>query len=144
MASRCWSPSQMAVKMKLSRGGMMLLTLPDRRPGSQARVVSVSGSLPATATTPVSMRWASGRYRWQARVQRRGTVRADVDPVTLQPVGAGVGPLVDGGAHPGPAQPMRQAQAADAAADDQDVRGVIRHTHEFTMHLHDRVRRVLF
>jgi Bacterial regulatory proteins, tetR family len=57
--------------------------------------------------------------RRQARVQRPGTVRADVDAVALQPVGAGVGPLVDGDADVGPAQPVGQAQAADAAADGQ-------------------------
>ena len=57
----------------------------------------------------------------QAGVQGAAAAGVDVDAVALQPVGAGVGAFgdlhVDARLH----EAVGQAQAADAAADDQDV-----------------------
>jgi hypothetical protein len=48
-------------------------------------------------------------------------VRIDVDAVALQPVGAGLCALVNRHRDPGAVQALREAEAADAAADDHDV-----------------------
>ena len=63
------------------------------------------------------------RRRGQAGVQRAAAVRVDVDAVALHPVGAGLRALGDLHLDARPHQPVGEAQAADAAADDENAQG---------------------
>ena len=60
--------------------------------------------------------------RWrQTVVQRAAAIRVDVDAVALEPVGTGLGALIDGDRYSGAMQPLRQAETTYAATDDHDV-----------------------
>ena len=57
----------------------------------------------------------------QTFVEREAAGRIDMNTVALQPVGTGSIALVDGDAHAGLLQALRQRQTTDATADDDDV-----------------------
>jgi hypothetical protein len=62
------------------------------------------------------------QMRRQAFVQRTTAGRIDVHPIALHAVGAGAVALIDGDADTGLFQALREREAADAAADDHDVK----------------------
>ena len=64
------------------------------------------------------------QMRRQALVQGAAAGRADMHPIALQAIGQGAVAFIDRGADPGALQALRQGEAADAAADDQDMKGL--------------------
>src|SRR5207248_1246426 len=72
--------------------------------------------------------------RFQVAVQRPAAVRVDVDPIPLEPVGTGGAALVHGDRDAGAAQALREAQPADATANDQYARSHANHYHSFAWH----------
>jgi hypothetical protein len=87
------------------------------------------------------------QMRRQAFVQGEAAGRTDVHPVTLQAIGQGAVTLVDRGADPGLLEALREREAADAAADDEDTEGfghleLLSRRHEVSApNLLDRARR---
>ena len=60
--------------------------------------------------------------RWQAFVQREAAGRIDMHAIALHPIGAGAVAFIDGGADAGFFQALRQGEATNSAADNDDVK----------------------
>jgi hypothetical protein len=99
--------------------------------GSSARATSMTSSGASCSVRKLNVAASSEhgvaeplpRRRGQAGVQRAAAVRVDVDAVALHPVGAGLRALGDLHLDARPQQPVGEAQAADAAADDENAEG---------------------